>query len=180
LVDAEWAKFRGGVGFAEAVDASGNALPEPKDWGPGFDGTGFWAQEKLRHLYPNLAAAARIVYGHPASAAAIERDFGRAGHLLTPERSLMDASFAEMVLLLNANQGSAIPSNLSTVPELKRHPVSAHRHERVPPRLSSMKEISKSISISTQLTLRQRGDSFELQGPGDGGSDSEDLEDLGF
>jgi len=79
VVASEWDKFKAGFGFAETTDAYGKPLPEqPLDWG--FDGVGFWGQKKLQELYPNLAAAARVVFGHPASAAAIERDFGRAGH----------------------------------------------------------------------------------------------------
>jgi hypothetical protein len=74
----------------------------------------------------------------------------------------MDAASAEMVLFLNADKARAIPSNLRTVPEPKKHPKTVHQHERMPRRLNNMGETSRALSISTQLKLRQQGSAFEL------------------
>jgi hypothetical protein len=50
----------------------------------------------------------------------------------------MDAASAEMVLFLNADKARAIPSNLRTVPEPKKHPKTVHQHEQMPRRLNNM------------------------------------------
>lgn len=50
-----------------------------------------------------LSHVARSAFGHPASAAGIERDFSMAGQMLSPRRSRLDAVYAEVLMYLNLN-----------------------------------------------------------------------------
>ncbi|CAM9478486.1 unnamed protein product, partial [Sphacelaria rigidula] len=63
-----------------------------------------------------LSHVARSVFGHPATAAAIERDFSSAGHMLTPQRSRLDALYAEILMHLNLNYDS-IPNYIPEIPQ---------------------------------------------------------------
>jgi hypothetical protein len=54
--------------------------------------------------YPWLPLVAREVYSVPSTSALIERDFGMAGRLLTPERSQADAANVDMGAFVNANR----------------------------------------------------------------------------
>ncbi|CAN0016946.1 unnamed protein product [Scytosiphon promiscuus] len=53
--------------------------------------------------YPHLGRAARVVFGAPASAAVLERDFSDAGRMMTSSRSTMDSKFVDMILFLHGN-----------------------------------------------------------------------------
>lgn len=70
----------------------------------------FWR----RHTsdFPLLSIAARMVLGKPKSAAAISRDFGHGGDLITPKRSRLDAGCVEMCLFLH--------QHLDEIPDLTR------------------------------------------------------------
>ena len=64
--------------------------------------------------YPLLARVARVVFGAPASAAVLERDFSDAGRMMTSSRSTTDAKYVEMILFLHGNL-DLIPED---IPEL--------------------------------------------------------------
>ncbi|CAM9719895.1 unnamed protein product, partial [Laminaria digitata] len=53
--------------------------------------------------YPLLGRAARVVFGAPASAAVLERDFSDAGRMMTSSRSTTDSKYVEMILFLHGN-----------------------------------------------------------------------------
>ncbi|CAM9755873.1 unnamed protein product, partial [Hapterophycus canaliculatus] len=53
--------------------------------------------------YPHLGRAARVVFGAPASAAVLERDFSDAGRMMTSSRSTTDNKFVDMILFLHGN-----------------------------------------------------------------------------
>ncbi|CAM9923899.1 unnamed protein product, partial [Laminaria digitata] len=57
-----------------------------------------WAES-----YPLLARVARVVFGAPASAAVLERDFSAAGRMMTSSRSSTDSKYVEMILFLHGN-----------------------------------------------------------------------------
>ena len=80
---------------------------------------------------------ARSVFGHPATAAAIERDFSSAGHMLSPTRSRLDAVYAEMLMYLNLNFDS-IPNY---IPEIS--PLQVFKH--LPKRLAELDLLDESI-----------------------------------
>ncbi|CAN0013010.1 unnamed protein product, partial [Sphacelaria rigidula] len=61
-----------------------------------------------------LLHVVRSVFGHPATAAAIERDFSSAGHMLTPQRSRLDAVYDEILMYLNLNYDS-IPNYIPEI-----------------------------------------------------------------
>lgn len=65
--------------------------------------------------YPLLARAARVVFGAPASAAVLERDFSDAGRMMTSSRSTTDAKYVEMVLFLHGNV-DLIPEDIPKLP----------------------------------------------------------------
>ena len=44
-----------------------------------------------------------MVFGAPASAAVLERDFSDAGRMMTSSRSTMDSKYVEMILFLHGN-----------------------------------------------------------------------------
>ena len=53
--------------------------------------------------YPLLARVARVIFGAPASAAVLERDFSDAGRMMTSSRSATDSKYVEMILFLHGN-----------------------------------------------------------------------------
>ncbi|KAL7686218.1 hypothetical protein Plhal304r1_c027g0089381 [Plasmopara halstedii] len=59
---------------------------------------------------PQDVLIGRCIFGNPASAAGIERDFGIAGVLLNPRRTNLDTFVVEMILFLYIN-GEHIPWN---------------------------------------------------------------------
>ena len=74
----------------------------------------FWKSHSGK--YPIIAQIARCYLGFGVSAAAIERDFGTAGLLITPRRNRLHASVAEVILFLNINR-QLIPT-LDSIPIL--------------------------------------------------------------
>lgn len=71
---------------------------------------GFWKVDGARE-FPNMARAARVLLGAPASAAVLERDFSAAGRMMTSIRNSTDSAWVEIILFLNGNQGN-IPANI--------------------------------------------------------------------
>lgn len=67
-----------------------------------YDGVLKW-WEKRESSYPLLARAARVVFGAPASAAVLERDFTDAYCMMTSSRSAADVKDVEMILFLHEN-----------------------------------------------------------------------------
>ncbi|CAN0026993.1 unnamed protein product, partial [Ectocarpus fasciculatus] len=65
--------------------------------------------------YPLLARVARVVFGAPASAAVLERDFSDAGRMMTSSRSSTDTKYVEMVLFLHGNL-DLIPEDIPELP----------------------------------------------------------------
>ncbi|CAM9113374.1 unnamed protein product, partial [Laminaria digitata] len=59
--------------------------------------------KKWANSYPLWARVARVVFGAPASAAVLERDFSDAGRMMTSSRSTMDNKYVEMILFLHEN-----------------------------------------------------------------------------
>ncbi|CAB1117211.1 unnamed protein product [Ectocarpus sp. CCAP 1310/34] len=69
------------------------------------------------HAYLLLTGVARVVFGAPASAAALERDFSNAGRMMTSSRSAMDSKYyVEMILFLHGNL-DLIPEDITTLTE---------------------------------------------------------------
>ncbi|CAM9804265.1 unnamed protein product [Laminaria digitata] len=67
-----------------------------------FEGVLMW-WKRWESSYPLLARAARVLFGAPASAAVLERDFSDAGRMMTSSRSTTDAKYVEMILFLHGN-----------------------------------------------------------------------------
>ncbi|CAM9698502.1 unnamed protein product, partial [Ectocarpus sp. 12 AP-2014] len=65
--------------------------------------------------YPLLARVARVVFGAPASAAVLERDFSDAGRMMTSSGSTTDAKYVEMILFLHGNL-DLIPEDIPELP----------------------------------------------------------------
>ena len=59
--------------------------------------------------------AARVVFGAPASAAVLERDFSDAGRMMMSSRSTTDAKYVEMILFLHGNV-DLIPEDIPELP----------------------------------------------------------------
>ncbi|CAM9254319.1 unnamed protein product [Phaeothamnion confervicola] len=97
-------------------------------------------------MFPGLTSAAVSVHGHSASAAQIERDFGIAGLLVVPWRSLMDPAFADIVLFPRANS-EHIPK-LDTIPELASYLGGAGHHECVSARRRTKKAVHGTLDMS--------------------------------
>jgi len=76
---------------------------------------------------PLLARVARVVFGAPASAAVLERDFSDAGRMMTSSRSTMDSKYVEMILFLHGNL-DLIPQD---IPKLS----AAAAQDKIPGRL---------------------------------------------
>ena len=74
----------------------------------------FWRRRATD--FPLLSIVARSVLGKPVSSAAIERDFGEGGALITPRRNRLDAGCVEMSLFLRQNK-ECIPS-LHKIPSM--------------------------------------------------------------
>lgn len=108
-----------------------------------------WASKDMKQEYPLLAAVAQSVFGSPASAAAIERDFGIAAIMLTNKRSLTDAAFVEMMLFLRANF-ELIPEP-GCIPEISAENIKA----TIPSRLRTMEDI-KAVEQLSQYTKQVR------------------------
>ncbi|CAB1110805.1 unnamed protein product [Ectocarpus sp. CCAP 1310/34] len=69
------------------------------------------------HVYPLLARVARVVFGAPASAAVLERDFSNAGRMMTSSRRTMDSTtYVEMILFLHGNL-DLIPEDITKLTE---------------------------------------------------------------
>ncbi|CAB1104439.1 unnamed protein product [Ectocarpus sp. CCAP 1310/34] len=68
------------------------------------------------HAYPLLARVARVVFGAPASAAVLERDFSNAGRMMTSSRSTMDSKYVEMIMFLHGNL-DLIPEDITKLTE---------------------------------------------------------------
>lgn len=62
----------------------------------------FWQVQSLRFL--NLTVIAAAVFGAPASAGAINVDFGEAGRMITASRTGLSATFVEMVQVISRNK----------------------------------------------------------------------------
>lgn len=73
----------------------------------------FWKRDGAGR-FPNLARAARVLLGAPASTVVLERDLSAAGHLTTSAKSTADAAWVEMILFLHGNK-DLIPHG---IPEL--------------------------------------------------------------
>lgn len=73
----------------------------------------YW-REIGRHSFPILSPVVQQVCGHQASAAQVERDFGRADLLLSGRRSRMDAYWVEMLFFLHVNF-DRIPHNIPSI-----------------------------------------------------------------
>ena len=99
---------------------------------------------------------ARSVYGHPAKAAAIERDFSSAGYMLSPNRSRLDAVYAEILMYLNLNYDS-IPN---FIPEIS--PMQVFKH--LPKRLAELDELD--VSIIAGLEDGENVDTSGADNPG--------------
>ena len=65
--------------------------------------------------YPLLARAARVLFGAPASAVVLERDFSDAGRMMTSSRSATYAKYVEMILFLHGNL-DLIPEDIPELP----------------------------------------------------------------
>ncbi|CAM9133437.1 unnamed protein product, partial [Phaeothamnion confervicola] len=59
----------------------------------------FW--KSLVKEFPILSQVARVVYAHPTSAAAIERDFSDAGNLISNRRGRLGSTYVDMILFLH-------------------------------------------------------------------------------
>ena len=68
--------------------------------------------EEVGRLVPLLVRVAREVFGAPASAAVLERDFSNAWHMMTSFRSDTDSKYMEMILLVHSNL-DLIPHEIS-------------------------------------------------------------------
>ncbi len=75
----------------------------------------FW--KKQQQTYPNLAQVARTIFGWPVSSAAMERDFGTSGMVITPRRNRLLAAFAEMTMFLKIN-ATLVPTP-QNIPKIK-------------------------------------------------------------
>lgn len=67
--------------------------------------------KKWAFKFPLLSRVARVVFGAPASAGMLERDFGGAVRSLNSSRSRTDAAYVEMILFLHGNL-DLIPVNI--------------------------------------------------------------------
>ena len=70
--------------------------------------------------YPLLARAARVLFGAPASAAVLERDFSDAGRMMTSSRSATDAKYVGIILFLHGNL-DLIPEDIPELPVNSAH-----------------------------------------------------------
>ena len=66
--------------------------------------------------YPMLARVARVIFGAPASAAVLGRDFSAAGRMMTSSRSTTDSKYVEMILFLHGNL-DLIPQDIPRLTE---------------------------------------------------------------
>ncbi|KAK1947707.1 hypothetical protein P3T76_001717 [Phytophthora citrophthora] len=64
----------------------------------------FWRGQEDTGTYKFLPLVARILFAVPSSSAQIERDFGTAGRLVTPQRGSIAAHNADMSAFLNCNR----------------------------------------------------------------------------
>ena len=122
----------------------------------GFDEALGWWRDYGCNEFRWLSHAARPVFGHPATAAAIERDFSSAGHMLSPTRSRLDAVYAEILMYLNLNFDS-IPYY---IPEIL--PMQVFKH--LPKRLTKL--VLLDVSIVTGLEDGENVDTSGADNPG--------------
>jgi hypothetical protein len=131
--DAEVTRYLSGADFHARGCTLSNALAT------------FWEREDIKRLFPLLCLVARTVFGHPASAGGIERDFGVAALMLTNKRSLTDVAFVEMVLFLHANmEHIPLPCN---IPIILQQFVADH----IPGRLRTVDDIKEFARLSADM-----------------------------
>jgi hAT family C-terminal dimerisation region len=116
----------------------------------GHDALAFWADPIVQRDFPVLYIVALVVFGHPSSAAQIERDFGIASLLVTNKRSLLDVAWVDMILFLRANIDS-IPEDVRKVSALPTCDKGPWYHARVPVRMRSAAEIRATMAVSMQV-----------------------------
>jgi hypothetical protein len=137
----------------------------------GHDALDFWLDPVTQQEFPLLCVVALVVFGHPSSAAQIERDFSIASLLVTNKRSLLDVAWVDMTLFLRANMDS-IP-DVRTIPVLDACARGPWYHERVPCRMRSAAEIRATMALSSGAQP------LPVSDPSSAGTD-DDLEQLAF
>lgn len=89
----------------------------------------FW-RTNGRKSFRVMSVVARSVLGAPGSAAVLDRDFGKAGQLVSGKRGLLDHAYAEMLMFLRGTY-KHIPSEIphlsldefeAAIPERLRDP----------------------------------------------------------
>lgn len=114
----------------------------------------FWTHRTVREKLPGLSAVAMALFGHPASAAQIERDFGNATIVLRGHRNRLDPAFLDILLMLRANRAS-IPAT-PTIPKLEREPRGVNQHKAIPSRLRTVEELDATERMSQTLMAARR------------------------
>ena len=121
--------FKQGGGASEGLSLEESARAEPKT--PRAIAAGTLTAElscegvltwwkRWGSSYPLLARVARVVFGAPASAAVLERDFSDAGRMMTSPRSTTDAKYVEMILFLHGNL-DLIPEDILELDGTRSH-----------------------------------------------------------
>jgi len=64
----------------------------------------FWHRQWQEHSYRFLPLVARVIFSTPSSSAQLDRDFGVAGMMVRPQRSLLAPHNIDMATFLNCNR----------------------------------------------------------------------------
>ncbi|ETP25622.1 hypothetical protein F441_01523 [Phytophthora nicotianae CJ01A1] len=64
----------------------------------------YWKRQQEQGNFQLLPLVARVLFSMPSSSAQIERDFGTAGRMVTPERSSLEPYNVDMAMYLNCNR----------------------------------------------------------------------------